>query len=69
MWNSVKNIGREREELSIFRNDKVVFRQEDFFKFAKENKRKYNLDEQGDDFMVNTWNINALINDFKKING
>lgn len=69
MQHSVKQIGENRQELSELRNEQNRFLQDDFFKFAENNKEKYHLVENGKDLLVSTWYSNSLINDFKKEHG
>jgi hypothetical protein len=64
MQHSVKNIGDNYESLSNMRNDDKRFNSNDFLKFAKDNKDKYRLIENGNDFLVSTWYSNDLINDY-----
>lgn len=64
MQHSVKNIGDNREQLSIMRKDKKQFNANDFFMFARDNKKKYSVIENGDDLLVSTWYSDALINDY-----
>lgn len=66
MQHSVKNIGDNYESLSNMRNDVKRFNSNDFLKFAKENKDKYHLIENGDDLLVSTWSSDKLINDYIK---
>lgn len=37
-----------------------------FLDFAKKNKEKYGLIEFKDDFLIQSWNLPLMINDFKK---
>lgn len=61
MQHSVKEIGKRYSELSSKRNDKKLFKFDEFVDFAKENKKKYSLIEHGDDFLVSTWYSDDLI--------
>lgn len=61
MQHSIKYIGKNYEEISIMRKDKNQFNAVDFFNFAKENKDKYSIIENGDDLLVSTWYSNELI--------
>lgn len=65
MQHSVKQIGKMYSEISNKRKDKKLFKFEDFINFAKENKRKYSLIENGDDLLVSTWYSNDLIDDYR----
>jgi hypothetical protein len=65
MQHSVKEIGKRYSEISNKRKDKKLFKFEDFINFAKENKRKYSLIENGDDLLVSTWYSNDLIDDYR----
>jgi hypothetical protein len=62
----VKYIGKSHQELSDLRKDKKRFNASDFFEFAKKQKGKYSLVENGDDLLVSTWFSNDLIEDYKK---
>jgi len=66
MQHSIQNIGERYEEFSRMRKEKTPFNSNDFFNFAKENKKKYSIIESGDDLLVSTWHSDALINDYKK---
>ena len=66
MQHSVKEIGEMYSELSEKRKDKKLFKSDDFFNFAKENKGKYSLIESGEDLLVSTWYSNDLIEDYRK---
>lgn len=66
MQHSVKEIGERYSEISSKRNDKKLFKFDDFVNFAKENKKKYSLIENGDDFLVSTWYSGDLIGDYKR---
>lgn len=61
MQHSIKFVGKNYEEISIMRKDKNQFNAVDFFNFAKENKEKYSIIENGDDLLVSTWYSNELI--------
>ena len=65
MQHSVKEIGKRYSEISNKRKDKKLFKFEDFINFAKENKRKYSLIENGDDLLVSSWYSNDLIDDYR----
>jgi hypothetical protein len=67
MQHSVKNIGKNYEELSIMRNDKIKFNQMDFFNFAKENIYKYRIIKSIDDLLISTWYVDDLTNDYRKL--
>ncbi len=64
MQHSVKEIAKRYSEISTNRNDKKLFKFDDFINFAKENKKKYSLIENDDDFLVSTWYSNDLIEDY-----
>lgn len=66
MQHSIKRIGDDYEEYSERRKDKKRFNSEGFFNFAKENKNKYGIIENGDDLLVSTWHSNDLIADYQK---
>ena len=65
MQHSIKYIGKTHEEISIMRKDKNQFNSVDFFNFAKENKEKYSIIENGDDLIVSTWYSNELIDAYR----
>ena len=65
MQHSVNEIAKRYSEISEKRNDKKLFKMDDFISFAKENKVKYSLIEHGDDLLVSTWYSNDLINDYR----
>lgn len=66
MQHSVTQIGLNRENISVLRKDIYKFNAKDFFEFAKNNKDKYGIIENGDDLLVGTWYCNDLIDDYKK---
>jgi hypothetical protein len=66
MEHSVKKIAKNRAELSDLRKDKKRFSETGFFEFAKQNKKKYQLSEYGDDLIATTWFTNDLIEDYLK---
>jgi hypothetical protein len=66
MQHSVKEIGKRYSEISKKRNDNKLFKYDDFIKFAKDNKNKYSLIENGDDYLVSTWYSDDLIGDYRK---
>lgn len=66
MQHSVKEIAKRYSEISAKRKDKKLFKFDDFINFAKENKKKYSLIENGDDFSVSTWYSDDLIEDYKR---
>ena len=66
MQHSVKEIPKRYSEISSKRKDENLFEYNSFIEFAKENKSKYSLIENGDDFLVSTWYSNDLINDYRK---
>jgi hypothetical protein len=65
MQNSVKEIGKRYSKLSEKRNDKKLFKYEDFINFALKNKNKYSLIENGEDLLVSTWYSDDLIKDYR----
>ena len=65
MQHSVKEIGKRYSEISSKRKDKKLFKFEDFINFARENKKKYSLIENGEDLLVSTWHSDDLIEDYK----
>jgi len=67
MQHSVKFIGETIQEISIKRKDEKQFNSNDFFEFVKNSKGKYGLIENGDDFLVSTWYVDSLMNDYKKL--
>jgi hypothetical protein len=66
MQHSVKEIAKRYSEISAKRQDKNLFKFDDFINFAKENKMKYSLIENGDDFLVSTWYSDDLIEDYRR---
>lgn len=66
MQHSVKEIAKRYSEISAKRKDKKLFKFDDFINFAKENKKKYSLIENDDDFLVSTWYSNDLIEDYRR---
>jgi len=66
MQHSVTEIGNRYSEISEKRKDKKLFKKDDFIQFAKDNKEKYSLIENGDDFIVSTWYSGDLIDDYRK---
>jgi hypothetical protein len=66
MQHSVKEIGKRYSEISMKRKDKKSFKFDDFINFARENKKKYSLIENGEDLLVSTWYSNDLIEDYRK---
>lgn len=64
MQHSVKNIGNNYQVVSIMRKDKNEFNADDFFNFAKINKKKYSIIENGDDLLVSTWYSDSLVSDY-----
>lgn len=67
MWHSIKYIGSKREEISNMRNDKIKFNTDEFFNYAKNNRKKYHLIDSGDDLQISTWYTDDLIKDYKAI--
>ena len=65
MQHSIKAIAKVYSELSEKRNDEKLFNMDNFISFAKENKVKYSLIENGDDLLVSSWHSNDLINDYR----
>ncbi len=66
MQHSVKEIAKRYSEISSKRKDKKLFKFDDFINFAKENKKRYSLIENGDDFLVSTWYSDNLIEDYRQ---
>jgi len=66
MQHSVKEIGKRYSELSEMRKDKKRFDDSNFIQFAKDNKNKYSIIENGDDLLVSTWYSDELIEDYRK---
>ena len=66
MEHSVTELGKTREILSSMRSEKDIFNAKGFLDFAKKNIKKYHLTEKGGDVFVNTWNVDALLNDYKE---
>lgn len=66
MEHSVKEIAKDRAKWSDLRKDKKRFSETGFFEFAKKNKNKYRLSEDGDDLIATTWFTNDLIEDYIK---
>lgn len=66
MQHSVNEIATRYSEYSDLRKDKKRFDKEGFITFAKTNKSKYSLIENGDDLLVSTWHSNDLIEDYRK---
>lgn len=66
MEHSVSELGKTREILSSMRSEKDIFDSKGFLAFAKQNIKKYHLTEKGGDVLVNTWNVDALLNDYKE---
>jgi len=66
MDHPIKEIAKRYSELSDLRKDKKRFVGSDFIQFAKDNKNKYYLIEDGDDLLVSTWHSNDLIEDYQK---
>lgn len=66
MQHSVKEIAKRYSEISSKRKDKKLFKFDDFINFAKENKKRYSLIENGDDFLVSTWYSDDLIGDYRQ---
>lgn len=66
MQHSVKEIAKRYSEISAKRNDKKLFKFDDFINFAKENKKKYSLIENDGDFLVSTWYSDDLIEDYRR---
>lgn len=66
MQHSVKEIAKRYSKISAKRKDKKLFKFDDFINFAKENKKKYSLIENGSDFLVSTWYSDDLIEDYRR---
>ena len=67
MQHSVKHIANLHAQLSAIRKDRPGFDPEKFLKFARANKRKYQLSEETGELTVSTWNSEDLVEDFKKL--
>lgn len=67
MQHSVNEIAKSYSEISNKRKDPKRFVEADFIDFAKNNKSKYSLIENGNDLLVSTWHSDSLINDYKQI--
>ena len=65
MQHSVQIIGDNYEALSKLRKDTNQFNAKKFFDFAKKNKKKYSIIENGEDLLVSTWRSDSLINDYR----
>jgi hypothetical protein len=66
MEHSVKEIAKRYSELSEMRKDKKRFNESNFIQFAKDNKNKYSIIENGNDLLVSTWYSDDLIEDYRK---
>jgi len=67
MQHSVKFIAKVYSELSEKRQDEKRFIEEDFIRFASENKTRYHLIDGADgDFLVSTWYSGELVTDYQK---
>ena len=66
MQHSIKEIAKNYSELSNKRKDKKRFVESTFIQFAKDNKNKYSITENGDDLLVSTWYSDELIKDYRK---
>lgn len=65
MQHSVLSIAKNHSELSDLRKDVNRFKADEFFEFAKTNKEKYHIIENGNDLLVSTWYSTDLINDYR----
>lgn len=66
MQHSVKFIAKVYSDLSERRQDEKRFIEDDFIKFASENKTKYHLTDGFDgDFLVSTWYSGDLVKDYQ----
>lgn len=65
MQHSIKWIAKEYSEISERRKDEKRFIESDFIQFAKDNKSKYSIIENGDDLLVSTWYSGDLIKDYQ----
>ncbi len=65
MQHSIKEIAERYSELSDLREDAQRFKKEDFIQFAKDNKKKYSLVDNGDDMLVSTWYSGDLIEAYR----
>jgi hypothetical protein len=66
MQHSVREIGKRYAELSALRNDKKLFKADDFINFAKENTKKYSIIENGNDLLVSTWYSDELVEAYRR---
>ena len=66
MQHSINYIAKEYSNLSNMRKEVNPFKETDFIEFAKNNKSKYGIIDNGDDMLVSTWYSADLINDYKK---
>ena len=66
MQHSIKEIAENHSKLSDLRKDIKRFNEKDFIQYARDNKGKYSLIDNGDDLLVSTWYSNELINDYRK---
>jgi hypothetical protein len=66
MQHSVKFIAKVYSELSEKRQDEKRFIEDDFIRFAFENKTKYSLIDGSDgDLLVSTWYSGELVKDYQ----
>lgn len=65
MMHSIKDIAKRYEEISILRKDTDIFYAKDFFEFTKQNAKKYDVLENGDDLLCSSWYIDDLLRDFR----
>lgn len=65
MNHSVSKIGQERQQLSQARMEAPYFSAKGFVTFANNNRDKYSVTETNGELFVNSWNVDALIADYK----
>lgn len=65
MQHSLKEIAKNHSEISEKRQDEKRFNFDNFIEFALNNKSKYSLIENGEDYLVSTWYSGELINDYR----
>ncbi len=66
MQHSVNWVGERHEQVSDMRKDEKRFVKSDFVEFAKQNRQKYSIIENGDDFLVSTFYCGDLVKDYIK---
>lgn len=66
MQHSVSQIGQERQQLSQARMEAPYFSAKGFVQFAENNRKKYCITEENGELRVNSWNVDALVADYKQ---